>query len=111
MASIPQQQVTDAYHKLKYADVGEVYFGRGYRLTKAGNVYALIHYGTQIYECNTKTQKFSVGGWSRSDADAINSIAYWTGIGGAYIQNYTLYPVGKGPRYEKVAKKKAVRRK
>ena len=109
MASIPQQQITNAYRELKYIDNGEVYFGRGYRLERAGPKFTLIHYGTVIYECNTKTQRFSVGGWSRSDADAINSIAYWTGVGGAYIQNYTLWPVGKGPRYEKKAK--TVRRK
>lgn len=107
MASIPQQQITDAYREVKYSDFGEVYFGRGYRLSKVKNKYTLVHYGTTIYECDTKTQKFSVGGWSKSDVDAINSIAYWTGVGGAYIQNYTLWPVGKGPRYEK----KAVRRK
>lgn len=110
MASIPQQQITNAYHSLKYTDEGEVYFGRGYRLVRAGPKFTLIHYGTVIYECNTKTQKFSVGGWSKSDVDAINSIAYWTGVGGAYIQNYTLYPVGEGPRYNKVAKKTVRRR-
>ncbi len=111
MASIPQQQITDAYHALKYSDTGRVHFGRGYQLVRDFNDYALYHYGTLIYACNMKDRSFSVGGWSRSDADAINSMAYWTGIGGAYIQNYTLYPVGKGPRYEKVAKKRAVRRK
>lgn len=106
MASIPQQQITNAYRELKYVNEGEVYFGRGYRLIRSGPKFTLIHYGTVIYECNIKTEKFSVGGWSKSDADAINSIAYWTGVGGAYIQNYTLWPVGKGPRYEKKSKRR-----
>ena len=109
MASIPQAQITEAYHQIKYDSVGEVYFGRGYVMTKNGPVIKLKHYGTFIYECNLNNGTFKVGGWSRSDADAINSIAYWTGIGGAYIQNYTLYPKRKGPRYEK--KPRAVRRK
>lgn len=109
MASIPQQQITDAYHQIKYADYGEVYFGRGYRLGKYKSKYFLLHYGTEIYRCDTKTKKFAVGGYSMSDAMAINSIAYWTGVGGAYRQDGILYAVGKGPRYEKKAK--TVRRK
>lgn len=106
MASIPQQQVTDAYHQVKYADFGEVYFGRAYRLSKIKNKFRLVHYGTMIYECDIKNRTFSVGGYSKSDVDAINSIAYWTGIGGAYIQDYTLWPIGKGPRYEKKNKRR-----
>ena len=114
MASIPQKQFVDAFNRVKYDYIAKqkyglrgttVYwgyeFGRGYIMFYDGKTCTLNHYGTLIYKCDFKTKKFKIGGWSRSDADAINSMGRITGIGGAYIQNGKLYAAGTGPRYKK----------
>lgn len=114
MSSIPQQQFVNAFDKVKSDYIARqryglngMYvlrgheFGRGYIMFYDGKKCMLKHYGTLIYECDFKTKKFKIGGWSKSDADAINSMGRITGIGGAYIQNGTLYAEGTGPRYKK----------
>lgn len=113
MGRIPQKQFVDAYGfvtaeyrvKLKYGYSGKpsvtYRFGRDYVMYYDGKKCALFHYGTSIYQCDFKTKKYEIGGWSKSDADAINSMGRITGIGGAYIQNGVLYKDGTGPRYKK----------
>lgn len=113
MARIPQKQFVDAFSyvkseyimKSKYSYTNKSFvghtFGRGYTMQYNGKVCSLYHYGTLIYECDFKTKKFKIGGWSKSDADAINSMGRITGIGGAYIQNGNLYAEGTGPRYRR----------
>ena len=102
MASIPQQQISDAYYYCLRHPNEEHGFGRGYVMWYNGNhTFILEHYGTEIYRCDTSTKKFRVGGYSYSDVMAINSLAYHTGVGGAYIEKNKLYAKGTGPRYEK----------
>lgn len=98
MARIPQAQFIEAYRIVranpnKY-DMWGYEFGRNkcYTLWYSKQKCTLSHYNTIIYECNFKTKKFKIGGWSKSDADAINSMAKLTGIGGAYIKDGVLYP-------------------
>lgn len=115
MASIPQKQFVDAFNRVKSEYMarmrsglyrnpyGDCEFGRGqsYSMFYDGKTCTLRHYRTLIYHCDFKTKKFKIGGWSKSDTDAINSMGRITGIGGAYIQNGTLYAEGTGPRYKK----------
>lgn len=108
MASIPQEQISDAYYHIQYYPNEWYTFGRGYKVFGNKNEVKMYHYGTLIYECNTKTKKFKVGGYSQSDVNAINSMAYHTCVGGAYIQNGTLYAKGTGPKYEKGMKRKGI---
>lgn len=114
MARIPQKQFVDAFSRVKSDHIAKqkygmngMYvlrgyeFGRGYVMFYDGKKCMLKHYGTLIYECDFKTKKFKIGGWSKSDADAIESMGRITGIGGAYIQNGVLYAKGTGPRYKR----------
>ena len=115
MPSIPQQQFVNAFSKVKSeymarmrsglyrSPYGDCEVGRGqcYYMVCGGKKGELRHYRTLIYECDFKTKKSKVGGWSKSDSDAINSMGRITGIGGAYIQNGILYAEGTGPRYKR----------
>ena len=115
MARIPQKQFINAFSKVKSeymakmrsgrykSPYGMCEFGRGqcYSIFYDGKKCELYHYNTLIYECDFKTRKFKIGGWSKSDSDAINSMGYITGIGSVYIQNGVLYKDGTGPRYKK----------
>lgn len=105
MASIPQEQITNAYYMAR--DKGRWYgFGRGYEIYIKGSYYKMTHYGTTIYEYNAQTKKFSFGGaYSLSDVMAINSLSYYTGGPTVYIQNGKMYVVGTGPRYTKKSRK------
>ena len=110
MASIPQQQISDAYYHVNNWPKQWYGFGRGYNMYYDGkDTYKLVHYGTTIYECNERTKKAKVGGWSMSDVAAINSLAYHTGTPKAYMTGGSVYLVGTGPRYEKKNKGKGKR--
>lgn len=106
MASIPQEQISDAYYYVKNYPNEWYSFGRGYRAYGNKQWISLFHYGTKIYHAVFKTGKFEVGGFSQSDVNAINSMAYHTGIGGAYIKDGVLYAKGTGPKYVKKTAKK-----
>lgn len=114
MPRIPQKQFVDAYsyvraeykvQKARWGTARPVYheFGRekSYTMVYDGQKCELYHYRTLIYQCVFKTKKFKIGGWSKSDSDAINSMGRITGIGGAYIQDGVLYKDGTGPRYKR----------
>jgi hypothetical protein len=110
MASIPQDQITNAYYYVLRNPKMWYGFGRGYSMWYDGNhTYKLVHYGTTIYEANSSTKKAKVGGWSISDVMAINSLAYYLGTKGAYLTGGTVYLEGTGPRYapKKSKQKKA----
>lgn len=106
MASIPQEQFITAYYAASRVQGRWHTFGRGYELYVKGKFVKLTHYGTTIYEYDPKKRKVSYGGaYSMSDVNAINSMAYLTGKGGAYLQGGKIYAEGTGPRYK--TKKKA----
>lgn len=107
MASIPQVQISNAYYFVLRNPKEWYGFGRGYSMWYDGNhTFKLVHYGTTIYTCNTATKKVTVGGWSMSDAAAINSLAYHTGTKGVYLTGGEIYAEGTGPRYKPKASKK-----
>lgn len=106
MASIPQQQISNAYYYCLRYPRQWYGFGRGYNIYYDGmNSWKLVHYGTTIYECNTATKKAKADGWSISDVMAINSLAYHTGTKGAYMTKEQVYLEGTGPRYAPKKKK------
>ena len=107
MASIPQDQISNAYYYVRSHPKMWYGFGRGYTMYFDGNhTYTLVHYGTTIYEGNSSTKKVKVGGWSMSDVMAINSLAYYTGTKGAYMTGGSVYLDGTGPRFKSKNKKK-----
>ena len=109
MASMPLQVISDLYYNaLRHRDV-PIGAGRGYILTiTSDGEITLMHYGTVIYN-RTPEGVVEIGGWSVSDANAINSLVYHVGGQEVYMTNNQLYFKGEGPRYEKKATKRAVR--
>lgn len=106
MASIPQDQITNAYYYVLRNPKMWYGFGRGYSMWYDGNhTYKLVHYGTTIYEANSSTKKAKVGGYSLSDVMAINSLAYYLGTKRAYSSNGKVYLEDEGPRAKKTTKK------
>lgn len=102
MASIPQEQILNAYYAASHVPGRWHTFGRGYELYVKGAFVKLTHYGTVIYEYDPKKRKVDYGGaFSMSDVNAINSLAYITGKGRAYLQGGRIYAEGTGPRYKK----------
>ena len=107
MAAIPQEQILSAYYAASRKQGFWHTFGRGYEMYVKGKFVKLTHYGTTIYEYDPKTRKVSYGGaYSMSDVNAINSMAYITGIGKAYLKGGTIYAEGTGPRYKPKKTKK-----
>ena len=108
MSSIPLQLITDLFFKC-LNNRGTWYKNKNYDMIiySDGSVH-LQHYHTTIYYLDAKTKKarFSNdhkdllgmrrGAYSASDRDAINSIAYYTGVGSAYIKDYSLYCTSTG---------------
>ena len=102
MASIPQQQISDAYYECTYNPGGWKYFGRGYQIKYENGIYKLVHYGTLICEYSENTGKVKVGGYSVSDVMAINSLLYHVSPRKrVYSSNGHIYLEGEGPRYKK----------
>ena len=122
MASIPLRVIEDLYYKALYNRGKWHKGGRSYEMYVFDNgSIKLSHYGTVIWEYDSKKGTTKVGGWSASDVVAIESMKVITGHGaGAYIEKGKLYNAGAGPRYPptvnsltplgKVAKRKAKRR-
>ena len=105
MASIPQEQISNAYYYCLSKPLREYGFGRGYVMWYDGNhVYKLWHYGTLIYVGNSSTKKMKVAGWSTSDVMAINSVSYYVGTPRVYMTEGRIYAEGEGPRYKKKKK-------
>lgn len=98
MSGIPTRQLKELYHRA-CNQPGENVVSKNYCCTVGGGHVRLWHYGTLIYDYNLDERTTKIGGWSVSDRDAINSMSRLTGGDGAYIDDYTLYKTGTGPRY------------
>ena len=109
MSSVPLQIITDLFYKCLNNKDRWYKGGKSYDMIiqSDGRVH-LKHYGTTIYNYDPKTKKvtfknssknllgYASGAYSASDRDAINSVAYYTGIGSAFINDYTLYTNSEG---------------
>ena len=118
MSSIPLKLITDLFYKC-LNNRGTWYKNKNYEMViwSDGSVH-LLHYGTTIYHLDAKTGKVRFaddhkdllgmrhGAYSLSDRDAIKSIAYYTGVGSAYIKDYSLYveSTGKMKNLNKMSK-------
>lgn len=104
MASMPLQVISDLYYLAMRNPGRTIGRGRGYAMevSPKGKI-TLWHYGTVIYE-KTPAGKVTIGGWSMSDANAINSLVYHEGGKEVYMTDGSIYFKGEGPRY---ARKKA----
>jgi len=97
MAEIPQKQIIDMYYRSRNNPGKWISGGRAYEMyTFPDGRVKLTHYGTVIYRADPRTGEYEIGGWSESDRNAINSLAYMTGIGGAKIRDRKLRPYGRG---------------
>lgn len=106
MASIPQEQILTAYYAASRIPGRWHSFGRGYEIYVKGAFVKLTHYGAVIYEYDPKKRKVTYGeAYSMSDVNAINSLAYITGKGKAYLQGGRIYADGTGPRFAPKKKK------
>ena len=81
MASIPLQVIVDI-HDLSRRNPGRwVSRGRGYEAyTYPDGRFKLTHYGTVIFSIDPSTRRYTLGGYSQSDRDAVSSMMYIYGI-------------------------------
>ena len=97
MSSIPTQVITDLYYRSQRNPGRWVSGGRAYEMyTFPDGRVKLTHYGTPIYRFDPKTGEYDTGGaFSASDRDAINSMAWLTGVGGASIRFGKFTPMSR----------------
>lgn len=94
MAEIPHQTIQDLYYRSQNNPGRWVSGGRAYEMyTFPDGRIKLTHYGTVIYRYDPVSGEYDTGGaYSGSDRDAINSMAYLTGVGGARIRDGEFVP-------------------
>lgn len=81
MAGIPLQVILDI-HDLSRRNPGKwVSRGRGYEAyTYPDGRFKLTHYGTVIFSIDPSTRRYTLGGYSQSDRDAVSSMMHIYGI-------------------------------